>query len=250
MKPHARDAPLYALVDRRRFRIIGRATGSPVWQPAGGHALWPTCSRDTKFGVAASVRAIDSGVPAPRHILIYGPPAAGKLTVATRLAELYGLKVVDNHASVDPALRLFHFGTQQFGGLVEEIRVALIRSAARAGLDIVSTLVYGHGEDEAHVAKLTSATTDSGGEVYFVQLRPSDEVLEQRVGSASRVPTSKVSDVPTLRRMLAAWDLHTPIHAEDLRIDNSNLPVETVCELIAEAFGLQEGGAHDLTESR
>lgn len=174
----------------------------------------------------------------PRPVLIYGPPAAGKLTVATRLAELYGLKVVDNHASVDPALRLFGFGTRQLGDLVEEIRVTLIRSAAAAGVDIVSTLVYGHGEDEEHVAKLTAATTDKGGAVYFVQLRPSDEVLEQRVRSASRVPTSKVSDVPTLRRMLAAWDLHTPIHPEDLRIDNSNLPVETVCERIAQEFGL------------
>lgn len=177
---------------------------------------------------------------APRHILIYGPPAAGKLTVATRLAELYGLKVLDNHASVDPALRLFNFGTKQFGDLVEEIRVALIRSAAAAGLDIVSTLVYGHDEDEEHVAKLTAATTTNGGEVYFVQLRPSDEVLEQRVGAASRVPTSKVSDIPTLRRMLAAWDLQTPIHPEDLRIDNSNLPVEQVCEQIAQEFALLE----------
>src|SRR4051812_7067697 len=61
-------------------------------------------------------------VSRPRHLLIYGPPAAGKLTVATRLADLHGLKVVDNHASVDPALRLFSFGQPQFGPLVEEIR--------------------------------------------------------------------------------------------------------------------------------
>lgn len=179
-------------------------------------------------------------MPASRHILIYGPPAAGKLTVATRLAEQYEFKVVDNHASVDPALRLFYFGTREFGDLVEEIRVALIRAAARAGLDIVSTVVYGYGEDEAHVAKLSAATTSNGGAMHFVQLRPSDEILEQRVGSASRVGTSKVTDPRTLRRMLDGWDLTTPMHADDLRIDNSDMSVETVCRKIAEHFSLNE----------
>ena len=178
-------------------------------------------------------------MPTSRHVLIYGPPAAGKFTVATRLGERYGLKVVDNHASVDPALRLFDFGMPEFAALVEEIRVALIRAASRAGIDIVTTLVYGHGEDEEHVAKLVAATEDGGGVVQFVQLRPTDAVLEERVTSASRIPTSKVSDVPTLRRMLAAWDLTTPIHPDDLSIDNTHLPVDEVCRLIAEALGLE-----------
>ena len=177
-------------------------------------------------------------MPTPRHVMIYGPPAAGKFTVATRLGELYGLKVVDNHASVDPALRLFHFGTPEFAALVEEIRVALIRSAATAGVDIVSTLVYGHGEDEDHVARLVAATEIGGGVVKFVQLRPPDPVLEVRVTSESRVPTSKVSDVRTLRRMLAAWDLTTPINPDDLSIDNSDLSVDEVCRRIAEALDL------------
>ena len=173
-----------------------------------------------------------------RHVLIYGPPAAGKLTVATKLAERYDVKVLDNHASIDPALRLFDFGTKEFGQLVEEIRVALIRAAAAAGIDIVSTLVYGHGEDEAHVAKLRAATEDNGVMMHFVQLRPSDDVLEQRVTAESRAATTKVSSVDTLRRMLARWDLTTPIHPEDLRIDNGNVAADVVCQTIADAFGL------------
>jgi len=48
----------------------------------------------------------------PRHILIYGPPSAGKLTVATCLAERYDMKLLDNHLTLDVALRLFSFGTK------------------------------------------------------------------------------------------------------------------------------------------
>ena len=173
-----------------------------------------------------------------RHVLIYGPPAAGKLTVATELASQYALKVVDNHASVDPALRLFTFGEPAFGALVEELRVALIRAAARAGIDIVTTLVYGHGVDEEHVRRITAPTLECGGQVHFVQLLPPDDVLERRVVMDSRTRSKKIANVETLRKSMARYDLKTPIHSDDLRIDNADLPPEAVARTIGDIFGL------------
>ncbi len=48
-------------------------------------------------------------MPTSRHVLLYGPPAAGKLTVARCLEAQYGLKVLDNTLTVEMALRLFPF---------------------------------------------------------------------------------------------------------------------------------------------
>ncbi|MBA2608364.1 MAG: hypothetical protein H0U92_05475 [Actinobacteria bacterium] len=45
-----------------------------------------------------------------RHVVIYGPPAAGKLTVAREVSERYGYALLDNHVTFDFALRLFEFG--------------------------------------------------------------------------------------------------------------------------------------------
>lgn len=42
-----------------------------------------------------------------RLVLIYGPPAAGKLTVAKGLAHLTGYKFFHNHLTVDVVLSVF-----------------------------------------------------------------------------------------------------------------------------------------------
>ncbi len=173
-----------------------------------------------------------------RHILVYGPPAAGKLTVARCLAAQYGLKVLDNHVSVDAALRLFDFGTRPYADLVETLRVALLGAAAREGVDVVSTLVYAHPVDRGHVDRLVGTSQAGGAVVTFVQLLPGRSVLEQRTSEPSRAESGKIREVATLRRLLDSYDLSTPIHPGDLSIDNSDLHPEEVAALIGQEFGL------------
>jgi hypothetical protein len=173
-----------------------------------------------------------------RHVLIYGPPGAGKLTVAQKLASLHGFRVLDNHVSLDPALRLFEFGTRELADLVERLRIALLSAAAQGGLDVVSTLVFAHPIDREHVARLVEASQSGGGTVTFVQLLPNRKVLERRVLDPSRRTTHKISDIATLGRTLEDYDLVTPIHETDLRIDNTDMSPDAVVELIALRAGL------------
>jgi hypothetical protein len=182
---------------------------------------------------------VNDDVAPARHVLLYGPPGAGKLTVARALAAGYGLRVLDNHLSVDPALRLFAFGTPAFGALVERLRVTMLEAAARARIDVVSTLVYAHLLDDAHVAALTAASTDHGAAVTLVQLCPSPAALAERVGAASRIGTQKITDPDQLRRMMVEYDLCTPAAADGLTIDNTALSPDAVAALIAAHVGLE-----------
>jgi hypothetical protein len=177
-----------------------------------------------------------------RHVLIYGPPAAGKLTVATCLAERYGMKLLDNHLTLDVALRLFPFGTKECWQLVERMRLDLLGAAGSAGLDVVSTLVFSHPGDRGHVDRLLEASDRAGAITTFVQLRPPRQVLEQRVIQPSRHGTRKVRDVAALGRMLDRHDFRTPIHDHDFSIDNSEVAADGVAAMIAALVGIEPAG--------
>ena len=179
-------------------------------------------------------------MPASRHILLYGPPAAGKLTVAHCLAARYGVKVLDNHLTADVAGRLFDFGTRPFAELVDRLRAELTAAAAHAGLNVVSTFVYAHPADRGYVDRLVTTVAAEGGGVVFVQLLPRPAVLEERVVEPSRATVRKLRDRAELRRVLDRYDLETPITPEDLSIDNSDIPPEEVAATIAAHAGLRE----------
>jgi hypothetical protein len=177
--------------------------------------------------------SVERPMPLSRHILVYGPPAAGKLTVARCLSSAYGLKLLDNTVTIEVALRLFAFATKPFVELVERLRFDLAAAAAGAGVDVVSTFVYGHPVDRPYIDRLTGVVEAEGGTMTFVQLVPPDDVLAARVTEASRAEMAKLRDVARLRTSLARYDLRTPIHAGDLSIDNSDIPPEHVAATIA-----------------
>ncbi len=167
-----------------------------------------------------------------RHVLIYGPPAAGKLTVARVLADKFGMTLLDNHLTFDVALRVFDFGTPEFNDLVERLRTALLESVAAAGRDSVSTFVFGDEVDRPYVARFAALANQCGIDLWRVQLCPPPEVLHQRVGSNSRLATNKIHDPAVLDSLLNTHNLYAPIDAADLRIDNADLAPEKVASQI------------------
>jgi len=102
----------------------------------------------------------------------------------------------------------------------------------------VSTLVFAHPVDCGHVDRLVRASETEGGVVTYVQLLPTHRVLEQRIIEPGRAEARKLRDVVQLRKLLDSYDLSTPIHPDDLSIDNTDLSPEEVASLIAREAGL------------
>jgi hypothetical protein len=137
-------------------------------------------------------------------VVIYGPPSAGKLTVAKELSRLTGYKLFHNHVSLNCVSTVFDYNEGPFWDLVHMIRFSVIEAAAREGVDLIFTFVYALEEDDEYVDQFCGLVEKHGGGVCPVQLTCDMPVLEQRVVSPGRAELEKVSTIDRLRRMLRA----------------------------------------------
>lgn len=163
-------------------------------------------------------------------VFVYGPPAVGKFTVASLLAERTGFKLSHNHAIIDAVLPVFDYGTESFRELVNRFREDIIETAVREQINFVMT--YGYvPEEESVVARYVELVERNGGTVLFVQLVATRETLAQRVTLPSRRQHGKLTDPQPLHEMLDTWDftatvpfepnlaLDTETHAPDAAVD-------------------------------
>jgi hypothetical protein len=82
-------------------------------------------------------------------ILLYGPPAVGKLTIAKEIARLTGLKLFHAHLTVALVAAIFPRGTPAYRKLVWDLQYAVFAEAAQAHLDgLIFTTVYGRDREQ------------------------------------------------------------------------------------------------------
>ena len=172
-------------------------------------------------------------------IILYGPPAVGKLTVASELARLTGYKLFHNHLSVDLVASIFDFGVGPFWSLTRRIRTMLLKQAAIDNKDLIFTFVYAHKRDDKIIHHYISAVENNGGEVCLVQLTADKKVIRSRVIEDSRKKYLKVSEIDTLNEMFDKYEMFKPITGRSsLTIDNTNLAPEAVAKQIRDHYHL------------
>lgn len=81
-------------------------------------------------------------------VIIFGPPAVGKMTVGLELEKLTGIKLFHNHASIELVLNFFDFGTPPFKRLVDNFRRDIFEEVANSDLrGLIFTFVWGLDSD-------------------------------------------------------------------------------------------------------
>jgi shikimate kinase len=175
-----------------------------------------------------------------RLVFLYGPPAAGKLTVGRELATLTGYRLFHNHLTFDLAREIFAIGSEPFQRLVDDLRLHVFTFAAQNGVPgLIFTFVYGSGIDDPFVRRTMSEMEASGAEVCFVQATcPIDELLS-RVEDESRREYHKLASPEDLSALLESHDVLSPIpFVASFSVDTTRLTPVEAARAIAEHFRL------------
>ena len=183
-----------------------------------------------------------------KFIVIFGPPAVGKMTVGYELAKRTGLKLFHNHMSIDLALNFFGFGEPPFNRLVSEFRKRIFEEVAASNLPgLIFTFVWSLQleSDRKYIDDVCAIFRQKGGEIYFVELQADLQERLRRNETEFRLaqkPSKRNLENPS-QYVLEAEKEHKMNSTGDffyqdnyLKIHNTNLPAAEAAQKIIDAF--------------
>lgn len=174
-------------------------------------------------------------------ILIYGPPASGKLTVAKELQKITKYKLFHNHLTGDLVSSVFEtkVNSKIVFRVCNKIRLDIFETAAKENIDLIFTFVYAPISDK-FIKKVIRTINKYRGKVKFVQLSCNQDELRKRVKAPSRKKYQKLKSVSGLNKSLKGWDILKEIpYVKNLKIDNTKLSAKKVAKMIKEHYKLK-----------
>ncbi len=168
-------------------------------------------------------------------IIIYGPEATGKLTIAKELAKGTGFRLFHNHISVDVARTFFDFGTVEFSKLVWDVRILALEHAAKANISgVIFTWAYSHPDFVPYLNRLREVSDLHNIDISFVHVSCSVDELKKRVLHSDRKDVGKINSVAELERQLERKNHQVIPDCNSLIIDNTDVSPQDVALLIWE----------------
>jgi RNase adaptor protein for sRNA GlmZ degradation len=172
-------------------------------------------------------------------IVIYGPPAVGKLTVAKGLSKLTGYKILHNHLTSDIIFSLMEFGTDRFWKHIRELKNCVLNIALEEKMNVIVTICYAHKRDDRLIKDILDVAKKYNIKPYFVQLICDEKRLLNRVVSESRKKHGKLKNKRKLRGVLKECELFLPIpFVDSFTIDNTNISAKKAAKMIKEHYKL------------
>ena len=169
-----------------------------------------------------------------RLLIIIGPPAAGKLTIAKALAKAHGYFLFDNHRSIDAVETIVAGQEIKPKDLCHAIRKCVFEAATASNTPLVFTMVYGHPLDDEVMREYTQMLTTDVPPL-IVQLHCTREDSRTRCQDSSRSGTSKIREPDRIDGLYAKFDMESDYQSptqEVLHVNTSALSVEEVLQTI------------------
>lgn len=173
-------------------------------------------------------------------VVLYGPPAVGKLSVAKELVKLTGYRNFHNQLTVDLVRAIFDWGTPLYSTFVKKYRLELLTAAAKSKTPgLIITIAYCRFHDSPSVRRYVRIIKRYGGEAVFVQLICSRAELMKRVRHELRSRHSKITSQKVLAQVLKEHDFDSPVpFPENYKLDTTHLTPRQAALKINRHYGL------------
>jgi hypothetical protein len=177
-------------------------------------------------------------------VILFGPPAVGKMSVGFELERLTGLRLFHNHMTIDLVLRFFDFGTPPFQRLVNEFRTRIFEEVAASDLPgLIFTFVWAFDDprDKQFIDGVCEIFRSQGTDIFFVELSaPLDERLRRNETELRLAEKRPKRNLEQSRRNLLTTDQRHKTNTQDdffyperhLFIDNADLAPDFVARQI------------------
>ena len=182
-------------------------------------------------------------------IIICGPQAVGKMTVAECLRDKIKYNLMMNHDSIEISDKIFGFATpaqREFNAIFREKAFEL---AIKHNVDLIFTYVcaFEMEAEREYLTKLADAFQSGGGSFYFVELSAAlkTRIARNETPHRMEMKASKRDVEWSKSELLRCADNHKLNLDSDefwfenhLKIDNTNLEPDEVADMIVEKFQL------------
>lgn len=149
-------------------------------------------------------------------VIIFGPPAVGKMTVAQELAKITPIKVFHNHLTIDFLTRFFDFESDSHERLTRAIRRSVIEEAAKVGVDLAFSFAWNFANPDAYaeIEQIKRSVEQQNGQVFFVELEAPVAVRLERNKSENRLKHKDPRNVQAIEKNIVEWETKYQLNSQ------------------------------------
>lgn len=182
-------------------------------------------------------------------IIVCGPQAVGKMTVAESLRDKLKYNLMINHDSIEVSDRIFGYATPAQKEFNKAFREKAFEIAVKNNIDLIFTYVcaFNMQKERDYLTSLAAMFQNSGGQFYFVELSADFETRLARNTTPHRMErkASKRDVIRSESNLRRDTERHRLNSNPDevwfknhLKIDNTNLDPDKVADIVVTTFGL------------
>lgn len=182
-------------------------------------------------------------------IVITGPIAVGKMTVAEELREKIGYNLMVNHDSIEVSDKIFGFATPAQKEFNKLIRIAAFDTTIKYNESMIFTIKVDFNDNNEfdYLNEIKSKFEKTGGTFYFVELSASVDIRLKRNITPNRLEKKKSKqDLEWSRKNLLSSQEKYRMNTNEneywfenhIKINNENLSPDEVAQMIIDRYNL------------